>query len=167
MKTTTTVTSNFRCSLERAFKTPILGDATKIHTGYGFMPPVTHFTKDETWGKPGGDRIVYSAKNSFYKEGESALDTVIDRVDNRYWKWVVSDFRQWSMGFTKFQGEWFVEDNKDGTIAIKYVYTLFSKNILAYPFHWFLTKVLWSGYMEHAMQNIKTLAETEAPYIYQ
>ena len=29
----------FRCSLERAFRTPMLCDVTKVHTGYLLMPP--------------------------------------------------------------------------------------------------------------------------------
>lgn len=32
----------YQCSLERAFKTPMLCDLSKIHTGYGIMPKVTH-----------------------------------------------------------------------------------------------------------------------------
>jgi hypothetical protein len=35
-------TTIFNCSLERAFKTPMLCDVSKVHTGYGLMPAVTH-----------------------------------------------------------------------------------------------------------------------------
>ena len=37
----------FNCSLERAFKAPILGDATKFMRGYLFQPPVTGFEDDK------------------------------------------------------------------------------------------------------------------------
>lgn len=48
MVSTVTISAIFECSLERAFKTPMLCDVTKVHTGYGFMPRVTHCIDDET-----------------------------------------------------------------------------------------------------------------------
>ena len=44
------VTATYNCSLERAFKTPILCDVSKVHTGYRITPKVTHCTDDENWG---------------------------------------------------------------------------------------------------------------------
>jgi hypothetical protein len=166
MKTTTQVTSLFYCSLERAFKTPILGDATKFHTGFGFLPPVTHFTEDETWGKPNGYRMAQIDKSVLFNEGVLAKDIVVKREDNKYWKWEVNNFRQWRMGFEKFQGEWFVKDNANGTIGIVYAYSLYTRNILLFPFHWLFTKTIWNQYMKHAIQNIKLIAESEAPFVY-
>ena len=166
MKSNTTVISTFHCSLERAFKTPILGDATKIHTGYGIFPAVTHFTDDKTWGKPGGFRMVHVKKNIIYITGLWAKDITIERKENKYWKWELNNFRQWKMGFQKFVGEWLVENQKDGTILITYTYSLYSNNIFIYPLHWLFTKFMWNKYMKHAMKNIKFLAETEASLIY-
>jgi hypothetical protein len=57
------VSSVYTCSLERAFKTPMLCDIAKVHTGYGFMPRVTHVTEDEGWGKPGFSKKVYVARS--------------------------------------------------------------------------------------------------------
>ena len=37
------ITDVFECSLDRAFRAPILGDATKFMKGYLFQPPVTGF----------------------------------------------------------------------------------------------------------------------------
>lgn len=51
------VSSIYECSLERAFKTPMLCDITKVHTGFGFTPKVTHTTNDENWGKVGSSKI--------------------------------------------------------------------------------------------------------------
>ncbi|MBK8641402.1 MAG: hypothetical protein IPN15_04025 [Saprospiraceae bacterium] len=48
------VNTIYHCSLERAFKTPMLCDVSKVHTGFGLMPRVTHCTEDTNWGKPGG-----------------------------------------------------------------------------------------------------------------
>jgi len=53
-------TAIYNCTLERAFKAPILCDVTKVHTGYGLMPRVTKTTNDQDWGKVG------SIKNGNY-----------------------------------------------------------------------------------------------------
>ena len=63
MITKVTVRTIYNCSLERAFKTPMLCDVTKIHTGYMFMPAVTHCTEDESWGIPGNSKKVFFAKS--------------------------------------------------------------------------------------------------------
>ncbi|MBL7791081.1 MAG: hypothetical protein JNK77_02065 [Saprospiraceae bacterium] len=107
LKTTTEITTVFNTTLARAFKSPMLCDITKVHTGYGFTPRVIHCTEDETWGKAGGSRKAFMAKNLTFKGGESSLDTVLERKENEYWKIEISDFKIWSMGFVKFQGEWF------------------------------------------------------------
>ncbi len=166
MKTTTKVTSTYNCSLERAFKSPMLCDVKKVHTGYGVMPKLTHCTEDENWGKVGGSRKVFMDKNLFFKGGEAALDTVLIRTENKYWKIEISNFKYWAMGFNKFQGEWFTEDNNNGTVNVNYKYTLFSKHILAYPFHWLVTKTIWRNYMKHAMENIKIMAKNNEPYVH-
>lgn len=101
-----------------------------------------------------------------YKEGALAKDIVLKREENKYWKWEVNNFNQWRMGFEKFQGEWFVEDKNNGTIGVVYTYALYSRNIIFYPFHWLFAKTVWNRYMKHVVQNIKFLAESEAPFIY-
>ena len=135
MTTSTSVSEIFNCSLETAFKTPILGDATKTLTGYGIIPAVSHFTEDETWGQEGGSRMPHSATSLLSKGGEIGVDVIVVREENKYWKWQVTDFRQWSMGFTKFQGELFFEEIAENKISVRWLYTLSSKSILAYPFH--------------------------------
>ncbi len=65
METIISVELTFNCSLERAFKTPILGDATKFLVGYGIIPAIEKFTEDTTWGKPGGHRVPYSVSSFF------------------------------------------------------------------------------------------------------
>lgn len=56
MQSTTELTTIFNTTLERGFRSPMLCYITKIHTGNGVTPPVTHCTEDETWGQPGGSR---------------------------------------------------------------------------------------------------------------
>lgn len=166
MKFATSVKGIYNCSLERAFKTPMLCDITKVHTGFWFIPSVTHCTDDENWGEIGGSRKVFNPKTFFYKGGEAALDTVLDRKENEYWKIEISDFKTWMMGFTKFQGEWFTEENDEGKITVTYAYTLFTKYSIAAPIHWLFTKTFWRWYMRHALNNIREMAEAEEPYVF-
>ena len=161
MITKTSVSETFNCSLTTAFKTPILGDATKTLTGYGIIPPVSHFTEDETWGQINGTRMPHSSKSLLSKGGEIGLDVTLERDENRYWNWQVTDFRQWSMGFTKFQGEFFFEKIEENKISVLWVYRLTSTNLLAYPFHYFFTKVLWKGNMRGALKRMKSIAESK------
>lgn len=123
------------------------------------MPLVTHFTDDETWGKENGSRKVFVEKNLFFKKGEWALDITLKRIENKYWKWEISDFKQKNYGIAKFQAEWFTEEIKPGKINVIYTYALFPTNILLQPFLWLFTKTIWRMYMEHAMENIKDMAE--------
>lgn len=166
MRTTTEITSLFHTTLERAFKSPMLCDITKIHTGHGVTPRVTHCTDDESWGRVGGSRKVHMVKTPMFKGGEASLDTVLDRKENAYWKIEVSDFKTWSMGFSKFQGEWFTEQLPEGKVQVCYRYTLFSDSVLFYPFHWLFTKVIWRNYMKHVLENIRELTEEQAPYLH-
>ncbi len=155
----------YKCSLERAFKCPMLCDITKVHTGYFLSPRVTHCTNDETWGKVGGSRRTFFAATAFSKEGGTALDTVLDRIENKYWKIEVSDLKFPTMGIKKFQGEWYTTANDNGTITVRYVYTLFTESTLLYPFHWFVTKVLWRIYMNHVLENVRKMAEGNEPFV--
>lgn len=105
-------------------------------------------------------------KNLVFNGGEAASDTVLERVENKYWKIEISDFKFFAMGFTKFQGEWTTREINSNEIEVLYHYTLFSKSLLAYPFHWFITKVFWRIYMKHALENVRKLAYSEAPYLH-
>jgi hypothetical protein len=164
--TTTEITTTFNTTLERAFKSPMLCDITKVHNGYGVTPPVTHCTEDETWGQVGGSRKVFMAKTLTFKGGESSLDKVLERRENEYWKIEISDFKTWSMGFNKFQGEWTTTQLTDGVVQVRYKYTMFSDSMLFYWFHWLFTKVVWRNYMKHVLSNIRQLVVNESPYLH-
>lgn len=167
MKTTATVEATFNCSLERAFKTPILGDATKYLVGYGMIPAVVKFTEDETWGKVGGRRIPHSSKSPLSKGGPIGLDQIYKRKENEYWQWGVAEFYQPSMGFREFQGQLFFKEIEKDVIHVRWVYTLFSTSFFAYPFHWFFGKVFWRGQMKVGIKHMKTYAESDAPFLYE
>ena len=102
METKVKITTTFNCSLERAFKTPMLCDVTKVHTGYGMMPRVTHCTEDENWEKIGSSKKVFVEKSLTHKGGFGSVDNVIERIEDKYWKIEINQFQPWMLGFYKF-----------------------------------------------------------------
>lgn len=161
------VTAFYNCSLERAFKTPMLCDVSKVHSGFGIMPKVTHFTDDENWGKPGYSKKVYVAKSLTQKGGFASVDKVIERVENKYWIIEVTDFQAWMLGFSKFTGEWKTTEIEPNKILIEYTYILHSDVALLYPLNWLFTKTFWKSYMKRVLENIKKMAENNEPFLYQ
>jgi hypothetical protein len=159
-----TVSTVFECSLERAFKTPMLCDVSKVHTGYGIMPRVTHCTDDQHWGQPGHSKKVHVAPSLTQKGGWASLDTVIERHENVYWKIEVSDFKAWMLGFTKFVGEWQTTSLAPNSIQVDYTYTLHAASPLLYPLNWIFAKTFWRLYMLHALENVRHMAYTNEPY---
>ena len=166
MTSTVTVTTIYHCSLERAFKTPILCDVTKVHTGYGFTPPVTGTSPCPNWGQPGSSKKIYTAKTWLQGGGEQSVDKVLERIENKYWKIEVGEFKTWLLGFTKFVGEWRTTELAPNKIQIDYTYTMHSNVALLYPLNWLFTKLFWRGYMQHVLDNIRVMAEGNEPYMY-
>lgn len=166
LTTTTEITTIFDTDLERAFKSPMLCDVTRIHTGSLVTPKVTHCTDDSSWGRVGGSRKIHMVKTPLFKGGEASLDRVLERKENAYWKIEVCEFRSWSMGFVKFQGEWSTTERAEGGVLINYRYTMFSTSRVFYPLHWLFTKLVWRTYMKQALENIRILTVEKAPYLY-
>ena len=166
MKFKVSVETIYYCSLERAFKTGMLCNVAKVHTGYGPFPKVTHCPEDENWGKPGFSKKVHVAKTLFQKGGWATMDKVIDRVENEYWKIEVSEFQTWTMGFTKFVGEWSTKEGKPNEILINYTYTLYANNQLLYTFNWIISKTIWKTYMKHVLENIRYMIDDNEPYLF-
>lgn len=166
MKTTVSVKTIYACPLERAFKTPMLCDISKVHKGFGVMPKVTHCTDDKDWGKPGCSKKVFVTSSLTQKGGWASVDKVIERVENKYWKIEVSDFKSWMWGFSKFVGEWKTTELESNSILIEYTYTLHAGNALLYPFNWVFAKTFWRMYMKRVMENIRTMAYSQEPYMY-
>ncbi len=141
MTTKVTVKTIYNCSLERAFKTPMLCDVSKVHTGFGIMPT--------------------------FEGGESSIDKVIERIENKYWKIEVSDFKSWMLGFSKFIGEWRTTELKANEILIEYSYTLHSDMTWLYPLNWLFAKTFWRIYMKRVLENVRKMAYNNEPYQYQ
>ena len=110
---------------------------------------------------------MFMARTLTFKGGESSLDKVLERVENKYWKIEISDFKAASMGFEKFQGEWFTKQLQEGKVEVRYRYTMFSNSRIFYPFHWLFTKLVWRNYMRHALENIRELTINESPYLHE
>ena len=166
MENKTKITTIYHCSLERAFKAPMLCDISKVHTGYGVMPKVTHCTEDEHWGQVGYSKKVFVAKSISQKGGWASTDKVIERIENKYWKIEVSNFQSWMLGFTKFVGEWKTTELEPNKIQIEYTYTLHSNSPLFYPLNWIFTKTFWRIYMKRVLENIRKMAEGNEPFQY-
>ena len=166
MQTKNKVNTIYHCSLERAFKTPMLCDVSKVHTGYGVMPKVTHCIEDENWGKPGYSKKVFASKSFTQKGGFISTDKVIERIENQYWKIEVGNFQSWMLGFTKFVGEWKTTELEANKILIEFTYTMHSSNALLYPINWLFTKIFWNIYMKRVLENIRKMVNANEPYLY-
>lgn len=166
METKVKVTALYSCTLERAFKSPILCDVSKIHTGFGIMPRVTHCTDDEDWGQAGGSKKVFMAKSLTQKGGFASIDRVVERIENEYWKIEVSDFQSWMLGFHTFVGEWKTTELSTDSVLIEYTYTLQADMPALYPLQWLFTKIFWRAYMKKVLENIRQLTLKEEPYQY-
>ena len=167
MKISISVRTIYNCSLERAFKTPMLCDVSKVHTGFAIMPKVTHTEEDEDWGKPGSSKKVFVAKSISQKGGFASMDNVIERIENEYWKIEVNDFQSWMLGFYKFVGEWKTTEIESKKIQIDYTYTLHAKNPFLYPVNWIFAKTFWKTYMKRVLENIRIMTLNKEPYLYE
>jgi hypothetical protein len=161
------ITATFNCTLERAFKSAILCDLSKIHTGYGFMPRVTLCLEDENWGKIGSSKKIFFAKSLTQKGGFGSVDNVIERIENKYWKIEVNQFQSWMLGFYKFVGEWQTTELETNKILIEYTYTLYSNILFFYPINWIFMKIFWRKYMKHVLENVRQLTIDNEPYQYE
>ncbi len=160
------VSAVYNCSLERAFKAPILCDVTKVHTGMGLMPRIVGTSDDKGWGKSGSTKKVYAAKSITQNGGYVAMDKVIERIENKCWKIEVTDFQSWLLGFHKFSGTWNTTEIKKNKIRIDYDYLLHSNNPSFYPLNWLFAKLFWKKYMKQVVENIRNLAEGSEPFQY-
>lgn len=161
-----TVTTIFNCSLERAFKTPMLCDVSKVHTGFGIMPRVTHTDENENWGVPSSSKKVYAAKSIAQRGGFVSVDRVLERSENQYWKIQVDEFQSWMLGFNKFVGEWKTTEMAPNKILIEYTYSLHASTAIFYPLNWLFAKTFWKTYMKRVLENVRTMAYNNEPYQY-
>jgi hypothetical protein len=161
------LSTTYNCTLERAFKTPLLCDVSKIHTGYGLMPKITHVTQDENWGQIGSCKKVYASKSLVQKGGFVSMDKINDRVENEFWKFQVDNFQSWMLGFYKFEAEWKTTEIEKNNILVEYTYILHSTNPLYYPLNWLFAKIFWKTYMKRVLENVRQMIYNNEPYKYE
>ena len=158
----------FICSLERAFKAPILGDATKFMKGYLFQPPVTGFEDDSTWGQVNGQRYPINNGNLLVKKGRMFKDVILERDENKYWKWTIYDFQFRTLFFiSKAVGEWGVKALNENKVEVTYTYTYYSNNWLYNPLAWLLVNIQIKGIMQRALVGIKQQAQSDDLFMYE
>lgn len=160
------VSTIYECSLERAFKTPMLCDVTKVHTGFGLTPRVTHTTEHDEWGRIGSVKKVHVAKSITQSSGYASMDRILERVENEYWKIQVDNFQSWMAGFYQFVGVWrttLIEENK---VKVDYEYELYADKWYFYPLNWSFANLFWKVYMKRVLDNIREMAYNEEPYLF-
>jgi hypothetical protein len=100
------------------------------------------------------------------KGGFVSVDTILDRVENSYWKFEVSDFQSWMLGFSKFTAEWrTIELDKD-KVRVEYTYHLRADQPLFYPLNWLFAQTFWKIYMKRVLHNVQQMIAEQEPYIY-
>lgn len=164
MRAKVTLTTTYRCTLERAFKTPILCDVAEVHTGLGPMPRVTHCEDDADWGRVGKKKRVFVAPSWTQPGGEASSDTVLERVENERWTIEVGDFQAWMLGFTHFVGEWKTTPVAEGEVRVDYTYTLVAGAPWLYPLQWIFAYGFWPRYMRQVLENIRGMIARGSPY---
>jgi hypothetical protein len=157
-------TTVYHCSLERAFKAPILGDVRQIHTGFGPMPAVTHCTDDADWGAVGSAKRVHMAPTLGFGGGFASMDRVLARVENERWTIEVSGFQGWMLGFTRFVGDWETRALAPGEVEIVYTYTLHAGAPWLAPLQWLFAHTFWWVYMGRVLENVRRLAESNGAF---
>ncbi|MFT5305655.1 MAG: hypothetical protein ACI9N1_001286 [Flavobacteriales bacterium] len=154
-----TVTDIFNCYKQRAFETPMYGDATPFLTSYLTQLDVIDFEEDDTWPTISGTRIPVIKRNLFFKKGVICMDKILEKKKYEYWKWALYDFTSNQMFFTKVGvGEWTVETIVEYKYKVTYSYT--ARNIICAPLNWLFVKIQERGLMKIAMTGIKTQAES-------
>ena len=168
MKSSYVIQDVFHCSLERAFKAPMLGDATRFMKGYLFQPPVSGFDEDDTWGNEHDVRYPLSNGNLFVPKGRMFRDVILVKAEQKYWKWKLHAFKLKAMFFVDHAiGEWTVALRSENIVSVEYRYTYSAKHWLYAPVLWLFVQIQIRGIMLRAIKGIKEQAESANPFIYE
>ncbi len=167
MSTKISLNDVFNCSLDRAFKSPILGDATQYLNGYFLQPPVVGFEEDETWGKVEGYRFPITNGNLVLKQGRIFKDKILERVENKSWKWVIYNFEVNSLFFAeKAIATWKVKYLDENKYEVEYSYEFYARNMFLQPVNWLFMHLQYKGMMNKALSAIKAFAESKQGFLY-
>lgn len=162
------LSTQFSCSLERAFKAPILGDATRFMNGYRLQPPVVAFFDDASWGAVNGHRFPSTDGNLILRAGILFKDQILQRIENEYWEWAIFDFQPAVLFFIdRAVGAWKVQEIQDGKIQVSYSYTFYPTTRLHYWLTVAFGVIQWKGMMKKALRGIQAQAESGEPFRYE
>lgn len=138
-----------------AFEYIVPIDLTTIFTGYSLLPAVRG-TENQTgdWDGTGQTRTV------LLSDGSSSQEIITKYDYPNYFSYTVKEFTGILRFFTKSaDGEWWFDSISSDKTYIKWKYAFNAKSILAIPFLWFITKVLWRNYMHKALRLSKNQVE--------
>jgi len=153
-----TVNTDVAVSQIAAFEYNVPIDLTSIFTGYGPLPAVTG-TKNQTgaWDGAGRTRTV------LLSDGSSAKEMLTNYEHPNYFSYTVSEFTgALRLLITSANGEWWFSSTSSGETHIKWRYAFNARSAFAVPVLWFITNVLWRGYMYKALRLFKAQVEHNA-----
>ena len=153
-----TVNTDVAVSQIAAFEYNVPIDLTSIFTGYRLLPAVTG-TKNQTgaWDGAGQTRTV------LLSDGSSAHEILTKYEHPHYFSYIVSGFTGvLRLLITSANGEWWFSSTSSGKTHIKWRYAFNAKSVFAVPVLWFITNVLWRGYMHKALRLFKAQVEHNA-----
>ncbi len=166
MHFSTSVSLEFHAEKEWVFKTPILGDAIQFFPKVGSFLYLVGFEADTSWGKVGGSRIPIVSRFLWWPEKKAFYDEIIERRENEYWKWRLTDFTSpFSLMVKKAEGEMHFTSTENST-QVKWTYSFWPTFFLLSPFVWFFTKIMWRWVMKKSIRNMYNMTEAKVPLVY-
>ncbi len=134
-------------------------DLASIFTGYGPLPAVTG-TRNQSggWNAPEQTRTV------LLSDGSTAQELLTAYQQPRYFSYTVSAFSGvLRLLVASANGEWWFETDQPATATlVKWRYAFNARSAWAAPLVWFITTLLWRGYMRKALRLAKAQLETAA-----
>jgi hypothetical protein len=157
----------FRCSLQRAFQSPILGDATRYLSGYRLQPGVIGFEDDSTWGRVGGVRYPITLGNLLVPPGRLLTDRILERSENSRWRWEISEFRGSLRYFIqRAVASWEVSPHDSDSVNVVYSYRYYPTHLTLHPALKLFAKLQLAGMHRKAFSEIQRFAESSAALVY-
>ena len=131
---------NIKGNTTTVYNAPIFTDVKKIMTGYGPLPPSEGVSKEKNWGEKMVTESYLGLGKEFCKE------TIIDKKLDKYWKYELTDFKNYSFFFiTKVEGEIWVENIDNSFNKFSNKYSFYNRNLLTLPITFLFVHLLWGG----------------------
>ena len=89
----------------------------------------------------GSTKHVFAARSLTFAGGESSIDKVLERIENKYWRIEVSEFKSWMFGFDRFTGEWATKEIGETRFKLIIAILLHARGYFWYPLNWLFVYV--------------------------